>query len=328
MRKLHKYIIKTFLILVALCIIDFTVGKIFDNLIYKLPIDGGQTANLHYSINNSCQDILIIGSSTALCNYDSRTLSDSSHYKVHNSGIEYGDMLFESCIFNSIANRCPPKMLIWNIDLSALHSTGDISRLYPYYNKDKLAKESIIHKEGNVAKIKMLSNMYKYNSVFLGIIISKLRGTIYKGFEGTFPKSLNESTIKDLQVEILEPNQVDDYLVTRFKNMLKLCKEKDIKVIIVRPTTYCKLVGTTEEINVIDNICKKYEIPLIDNSQSKYMLSHPEFFFDNRHLNLIGAIENTKMFYLQIKPYLKELNRTDNRTDNHTLNQYPNSFLK
>jgi hypothetical protein len=236
-------------------------------------------------------------------------------------------MLFESCIFNSIANRCPPKMLIWNIDLSAIQSTGDISRLYPYYNKDKLIKESIIYKEGNMVQIKMLSNMYKYNSVFLRIIICKLGGTVYKGYEGTFPKSVKESTIKGLQVEILEPtNQIDDYLVTRFKNMLKLCKEKDIKVIIVRTPSYWKLVGTTttEAINVIDTICKQYEIPLIDNSQSKYMLNHPEFFFDNGHLNLFGAIEYTKMFYLQIKPYLKELNHTDN----HILSQYPISFLK
>jgi hypothetical protein len=306
MKNFVRLLRAIFFILLPLFIIDYSLGKIFDRISTDLPIDGGLTSNFHYALNRCCTDVLVIGSSTALCNYDSRVLIDSLHSSVFNAGTEYSDMLLNSCIFNSIVKRCPPKLVIWSIDINDLVGTNNISRLYPYYDKDELIKESILYKDGKKAKIKMLSNMYKYNSVFLRIITTKIQGTKYAGYCGFYPKTYNTSTVKELKTIILDPKAVDEYLVNRFLKIIALCEKKDIKMIVVRPPIYLKYIGTTDSIELIESICNEHNIIYIDNSQSDYMHDHPEYFYDDSHFNTIGATEYTNMFYSQIKPFIIE----------------------
>lgn len=304
MKDFGRLIKNIFIISLVLFIIDYSFGKIFDRLSTDLPIDGGLTSNFHYTINRCCTDVLIIGSSTAFCNYDSRILIDSLHCSVYNAGTEYAGMLLNSCIFNSVVKRCPPKIVIWSIGINDLAGTSNISRLYPYYSKDSLTKESILYKEGQVVKIKMLSNMYKYNSVFLRIIAAKILGTRHDGYCGFYPKTYNTSTVEELERVVLEPKAINDYLVIRFLNMVALCEAKNIKMIVVRPPVYLKYIGTTDSIELIESICNEHNIEYIDNSQSDYMHKHPEYFYDNEHFNTIGATVYTNMFYSQIKPYM------------------------
>ena len=45
----------------------------------------------------------------------------------------------------------------------------------------------------------------------------------------------------------------------------------------------------TESEHIMKDICFKYEFPFYDNRQLPEFLSHPEYFYDNKHLNYEGA---------------------------------------
>ena len=64
-------------ILVCVVIIDFGVGKAFDSLLKRLPSEGERVAKSNYVLTKVQSDIVVVGSSRAECNYNSRMMQNA-----------------------------------------------------------------------------------------------------------------------------------------------------------------------------------------------------------------------------------------------------------
>ena len=75
-------------------------------------------------------------------------------------------------------------------------------------------------------------------------------------------------------------------------------------MVVVDSPAYKILPPHTPSSDKMREICRQYGAAFIDNSQMPFFHRHPEYFYDEFHLNAIGAPVYTKMFVGQIKTML------------------------
>ena len=85
-----------------------------------------------------------------------------------------------------------------------------------------------------------------------------------------------------------------------FENTLEKAKNKGIKVIVADSPKYMLLPSDNQSSDMMKELCDKYEMTFINNTQLPQFLEHPEYFNDRTHLNDNGAKVYTDIFVNQI----------------------------
>lgn len=308
--NIKNFIISFCIICSLLVTTDFLVGFIGDKMILALPDLSCQATIDNYKLNKVTSDIIIIGSSRARHHYVSSMLLDSicnfTHfdYSIYNAGYDGKFVNYNSCIAESLLNRYTPKIIIFEVshfELTLEHekTVSYMKSLAPYYFSNIIVK-NYIDRLGWKEKIKVQSNMYRYNGRILNILKSLLLTTsddTNLGYDPLFKKMTiipPESENKDIE------SNLNQYSVTNFLRVLDYCQNNRINLVVVTSPSF-----RPNNNNVfIKQECISRGIPYINLEDIDYFNDNPMLFQDSRHLNDEGAHVFTNLFFEHLKPYL------------------------
>ncbi len=295
---------KLLFILIVLSIIlfsDFFIGAFSKKLILKVPDIGVNQTNSVQSLFHRKSDVLILGPSTANHHYDTKILKDSLNLTVYNAGYDGQNMLYCAMVFYSYLKRCTPKIIFIDLTPSVMNSdwNSHIAEMNCFYGISDDLDAIINDISPNIKKIKLRSNIYRYNNSWQWLIHSYINNE-KNNLDGYRPMPIKEN------IE-MRPNyipeisfSVDRVNLKYLNNIVKVCKQKNIKLFIsISPSL---VIANKNRFNIwVNGYCKQKSIPLIDKTNDNEFIKHAELFYDYGHLNSNGAKIFTNKIISSIK---------------------------
>lgn len=274
--------------------LDFSIGYTLRYFFFKQI--SGPYRRVTYSLEESTEDILVFGSSLAHHNFIPSLITEMTGLSCYNTGRDGADIYYYSALQQGIFKRYTPKIILMNINLNELLNKKDslqrLSYLLPYYETHEEIRP-IIEQRSRFEKIKLLSNIYPFNSAML--TIAKYNVVHDKDDKGYIPlnTSVSEREMADaLRVEPVATTtnaEIDSTLVFVFETFIQNCTETPTELIIVFSPTYKLYPHENEMFQLIQSIAGKHEIALWDYSQDSTFTNRHGFFTDRMHLNHRGA---------------------------------------
>lgn len=300
MKRLVSFIISIIAVLVA---IDFLFGYAANIYIKKYGLRGDYQP-IEYVIKQCQDEALFIGSSVVINSLMPSVIEDSLGITCYNTGANSQTMPYFHTILNCVLQRYTPKMIILGLRPDEL-SGDDIGRyhlLVPYYHTGHNEIDSVLESKNEHEKYLLKSNLYRYNTIWFRILLYHfLRGdesiTLKnKGFSGhekpLFPPFMTNS--KGDQI-------VSEKKVSIFEDIIRICKDQEIILVVYIPPMYTKYEEKTSTINELEHICKDNNIIFYCDMQDSLFWEHQEWFYDNVHLNKYGSLEYSKIFAARLK---------------------------
>ncbi len=304
MKKEIKRILLTILALVVcVLLLDFGSGKVFDGLLDKLPSEGERFAKSNFVVTKVHSDFLILGSSRAECNYNSRLIQDVKlGGAVFNCGVDGSLFYFQVAALNSILDRYTPKTIVWDLQIDELavnKQPENLGLLYPYYWKSDYIRHFLNEQEPDL-KYKIWLNAYRYNATGSRILRSlRLPQSDKLGFlahsSGAGFKIVDFFSI-DIKQEPL-----DDKKVQLLKETVARCKSSGVRLVLIHSPYFNEMKGESSTTRKIKEICEEYEVEFINDSQMPEFVGNHEYIYDALHLNEQGANLFTNMLIKQLE---------------------------
>lgn len=249
-------------------------------------------------------DIIVLGSSRASGQFNSRILEEKLGYSTYNLGIGGGKIILEEARWNSYLKfNNPPKILIQNIDIfSSRPENGIVSkRQFLPFLSECTVSASLEKIDPNVFYESIIP-LYKYRGLYRDVV---------KGIKCFFYQS-QTSTLNESKGYIAAHkkwnNEFDDFkrkYKTRYfawkkleegigflKNLVEDCQKRKIRVFLVHAPMYFELQNIMPQKkkfdSVITKIAQDYCIDFLDYSNDSLCYSK-DYFYNGLHLNSHGA---------------------------------------
>lgn len=277
-------------------IVDFISGFIFEEI--KIRAKGLSHDDYHV-VEQPNEDILILGSSRAYRHYDPRVLEDSIGLTTFNGGISGCGIVLQYGRYIMSAEKYLPKIIIYDIfpmkDLVKNDNLQYISGLR-HYRKSHISWQICSEVESN-EKLKMLSNLYCYNTDFIHLAkecVSPTESSFqgyapYKGKMNYHPKS----SYKKKQIVI------DSLKLGYLEQLIQSAQKNDIFLVFCSSPHY--LWPDIDSFVTLDSLCNVYNVPFLNYYDSKEFAEHLDYWHDSTHLNEKGADIYTKLIASEIK---------------------------
>lgn len=260
---------------------------------------GGYVAHHNYINNEMSKDILIFGSSRAVHHYDAKMISDSLGLSCYNCGQDGNGIILNYGQWLMIKEHCHPRLIIYDIHDIYDISEGETNTKYlgwlkPYYERNGIS--DIFEDVDESEKWKMMSMMYRNNSKLLQIMSDYLYPVYKIDSYGFLPMDLKMDTMqvrkRKVKDVIAKNPKVDSLKIFYFEKFVKSLGDTKL-LVSISPLWY----GMEDEKKIhIKNLCKRYNIILIDFSNNKKYVKNNDYFYNGTHLNALGAEEFTKDF--------------------------------
>lgn len=278
-------------VLLIVISLDFVIGNVLRHSYFRLR--WGKDFRTTYSIDTTTAGLLVFGSSRSYTHYVPDVLERSFNLQSYNVGRDAVGVLYHSAILAGVLKRYKPKAIILDINYNEFeksqHSYDSLAPLLPYY-KNHPEIRGIVCLRSKFEKIKLLSQIYPFNSNLLTILMGNLESNREKWADrkGFIPLS-GKWSLPIQNKKVLQPAEIDPVLVQYFEWYVKKTIRENIELIVMVSPLYSKSENDSPSINVAKEICKKMRILFLDYSQSEYFLSNPGLFHDPEHLNYEGA---------------------------------------
>lgn len=292
--------------MVCVFLMDIAVGKILDSFIVDIP-RGNETGLTEYAVKSVKDEVVVIGSSRGRHHYVTSILEDSLNMSAYNVSLENQFVSYQSCAIDAILNRYSPKLIIWEFGTDCLFSEhiDPVHKLHPYFHYSPMIKKTIIKKEGEAMRLKLMSNLYRYNNVALNIFIRHFTSNSskedkLKGYSPLKKELEGEDTIIDEKEMI--GGTLDSVRIETFISTLEKIKQKGVNVVITDSPEYFRKNKKQDPRSeqTLKRLCQEYGITYLDNRFIEQFQHSPQFFHNRNHLNDKGAHEYTKYFTKQI----------------------------
>lgn len=299
-----RFVIVTLTVIVGIIVIDVVTSRYMDAILPKIN-NQGSTGKTFFSLNEVNTPIVIIGSSRASHHYVTPMIADVLGKPAYNVGRDGCFFAYNCCILNSILDRYTPELIVWENSFESLYESDKESlvSLYPYYYNNKWINELIKDKTSWDETVKLNSGLYRYNSVFIRILMryatrkSFVDNTI-DGYEPLTPKKL--AMPLKLEHSKKQDEELSQYNTDLFREVLERAKSKGVRIIVVNSPIYFITDKDDLSAKTMRQICHEVGVEFYDNTQIPKFLEHPDYFNDRTHLNDIGARYYTKLFLEQI----------------------------
>lgn len=296
--------------LAAVVVLDWAIGKAMDAMLPQIS-NQGDTGKTYFALNEVNTPVVIVGSSRAAHHYVTQMVEDSLGMPAYNVGRDGCFFSYNYCVINSILDRYSPELLIWENGREYLSGddTDPLETLYPYYDKNQWATDFIEEELSWSEHVRLLSKVYRYNSVIHRVVIRYVTrhrfkdGTV-KGYLPLPQRHLQEALT--IMTEPKENDKLNQYKVEHFRSILARAKEKGVKMVVVDSPKYRIRSEKSLSGDMMKKLCQDYGMVYLDNSQLSYFLEKSELFNDATHMNDNGAGIYTKMFIGQIKDYVEQ----------------------
>ena len=283
---IKKILINLTVILFTIFIFDFIIGSTLRYFYFK------ESSGLHYLTTNSIDkiesEIIVIGSSRATHHYVPEVFENLLKTDFWNAGRDGHNIFYQLAIMKAILKRYTPKIIIVDLDISFKKESFErLNSLLPYYKKHEEIRD-IIKLRGPYEKIKLLSQIYPFNSIILTIIIgnlkiNKIRKPNNKGYIAE-RRGWNDD-IERKNSKIYTP---DSQKIETLKEMIKLSKNSGAKLIAVYSPLFT-IENTNPGIDICKKLCLSENVPLYNFINDTLFINNKTLFHNKLHLNHYGA---------------------------------------
>lgn len=302
MNRYLELVIKFCAFCISFIVVDMLMGVVFKSLELKALEHSPYGMNTEYTMWKVQTDCVIIGASEAQHSYVPSIFADSLNMSVYNCGNDGSRFYYQNAMVNGILDRYSPKLIIWSIAPNYLTSPSNedidaLSRLNPYYDSNDFCKKAL-HTKSKYEKIKLLSNLYKYNSRLL-VYFYKCVLPDYNYFNGYAPL-YGSSVINEKEVRLYD-DKYDKDIEFVFESTLNRCRQSEVDVVLVFTPRYelGKYSQLTSYKRLV-NLTSRYEVPLFEEFLC-YEMFEKDDFKDKAHLNDGGAQMFSKIFSSKVK---------------------------
>lgn len=240
-------------------------------------------------------DVLFIGSSRTRNHFNPHLFDSISGLSSYNLGI-YGIGIAESSMIleRYLSSSHPkPQQVVFTVDPGILEHSGKIrfaQQYFPYY-QDPIIYNTVKDLDPDMKFVKYFPFLAicKYNDYLKQLAVVRLTGknqlqrVNIKGYEPLYGSHIKAvRTYSDKLRYNKEGMQILD-------KMCSLCKSNNIKLTLIIPAEY-RVDNNTRPLDhsVLDGVRKKWQLEIF-NYSNKELCYRKEFFYDNEHLNTMGA---------------------------------------
>jgi hypothetical protein len=269
--------------------IDFMGYKLVTHFFKKMK--NGTEYNIEMAMNEVKADLIFIGASQCVGNYDTKLFEKNLQLQAFNAGMGGQRMDYQIIAANAIIKRKVPKYLIWDFDPNLLAKDDGVFLkldLNTYYDSHEDVKNTLKSVDEFVY-LKQLFYSYRYNSKLMQILYANL-GKAEEG-KGYVPY---DCKMKD-KIKLLKPNHYPEFGSDSQRKMklmsdnIKEWKKKGIKIYVLVSPIYRQINYKINGIETAEKICKENGVIFKDFSQLKDVYSNPEYFRDQIHLCKTGS---------------------------------------
>lgn len=294
---MKKFIILLFALFAILAGIDIATGLVFDKL--TLSAKRGYTGRNEFIADKLHDPVLVFGSSRSVHHYDPQVLADSLGVPCYDG---MGIITFYGR-FKLLTARYTPRLIIYDVttdfDLRRNDNVTYLTWLKPYYNRPGI--DSIFWHVEPTERVKMLSNMFRYNGKALQIITDNKPGDdnddALKGFvplDGIMTYDKEEDATKT-QVDF---DPVKLYYISR---LVKDCSAKGIRLVFAISPLYNSVKQPDAYLADFLTLARKQNVPVINHYYDTRFATNKNLFQDTYHMNRSGAEIYTSMLAHEIK---------------------------
>ena len=298
---MKKFIILLFALFAILAGIDIATGLVFDKL--TLSAKRGYTGRNEFIADKLHDPVLVFGSSRSVHHYDPQVLADSLGVPCYNCGQDGMGIITFYGRFKLLTARYTPRLIIYDVttdfDLRRNDNVTYLTWLKPYYNRPGI--DSIFWHVEPTERVKMLSNMFRYNGKALQIITDNKPGDnnddALKGFvplDGIMTYDKEEDATKT-QVDF---DPVKLYYISR---LVKDCSAKGIRLVFAISPLYNSVKQPDAYLADFLTLARKQNVPVINHYYDTRFATNKNLFQDTYHMNRSGAEIYTSMLAHEIK---------------------------
>lgn len=262
----------------------------------------------NYSLTESKEEILILGSSRAAHHYIPAIFKDSLGMTCFNAGSDGMCIYYHYVVLSSyLASGRIPKLVIYDVnDFDLAQSDGvtftldaALDRLAPHYGEyDSI--DSLFSLNGWKERVKMMSHTYRYNSKMVQLIKCNLLPSLEdNGYEAVFGELAKGTELKDVSDTLVF--DIERGKKNYFIKMLSDLKAYTVPVLLVYSPIYQK--RNSDRMNEIVAIANNYGVKVLDYSNMRQLMN-PALFRDDMHLNDDGAHQFTELLIKDIKEFI------------------------
>ena len=296
---MKKAIYITLITLGIIVACDMLVGAVSRKLVMAAPDAGLNQTNTAQALFNKKADVLVLGSSRANHHYVSSMFKDSLGLTCYNAGRDGHDILYAAMIFHSFLERDIPKIVIVDITESMLDGSWikNNKDMTCFYGASK-AVTKVMDRDvlKGFDKIKMLSNLYRYNNTLEWLATAYLSN--WGEGDGYFPMPVTDNGMtkkigKDFH---FKPHST---CLAYLDDIAEICKKKNIQLVLcVSPSLAYSYHSSNDWMKVYG---QQQQIKTIDFTGDTTYVNHSDLFFDATHLNDKGARIFTHNFIQKLK---------------------------
>lgn len=319
-----KFLKRSLLLLALIIVLDQVVGLVMHKLYFGST--SGAEFETTYAFTKADADVIITGSSKARRNYNTPLISDSLHLSCYNAGHDGQSLLFSYAMTKMILSHHTPKMIVVEMFPEELYYKevhyDRLNVLLPYYADYPEVREvadwrgtrnedttSVFYKlmPYNMEKIKLLSQSYRYNSMWLdllkGIFKKQKTESGYLPLNRTITEKEKQQYIAEFELsKNRERNRhIDPNKVKALLGIINLCEQKNVKVVLVM-SPVLKRYDTDPVYDLIDSVSLSHHISYFDFTNDA-AFNNSTYFADN-HMNKTGSTYFSSILAQKLKTVL------------------------
>ena len=271
--------------------IDLAGGAMLENFYFKQQ--SGYDYLTTYSIEKTNANILILGSSRAKNIYNTTIFEKQTGLTCYNTGRDGEPIFYHYAVLQAALKRYTPKIVILSFDAGNFSKNTEaydrITALLPYY-KNHPEIHSTVALKGPYEKLKLLSNIYPFNSLLLPIIAgnSENNKEKYINIKGFIPLEFFFSgPLKTF--DYTKEKDLDGIKINTYKLFIQDCINHKVELYIICPPYIINPIGIDHSILEGKKIAQQYNIRFLDYSRDTSFTNNPSLFADFRHLNVNGV---------------------------------------
>ncbi len=289
-------IILNVVILVVMMDIGVRLGMNWYIRHHDIPGDYGK---IEYMFKHVDAQIILMGSSICMNSINPEILEKNLGKKVFNGGINGQQLEFFDVMTEAVFNHSHPELMILVLrhnDLT-VQGYGRLEMMNIYYNLGNAKLDNYLVEGKIKQKVLLNSALYKFNTYWWRILLYHFKSfdeLAHGGFVGKPVPSILPQCIDNGADKIIPP--VNHHKQQCLANILTACRKAGTRLWIVIPPEFYKRSNETDfsGLSYIQRFCDENNIPFINDLQHPDYIDHPEYFYDNDHLNVNGAEIYTK----------------------------------
>lgn len=297
---MKKFLLRIAIFFAILVVIDRVAGYAFSYM--SKHSKGGYVGHHNYITDGVHEDVLIFGSSRAIHHYNPQIIADSLGLSCYNCGQDGNGILLFYGWWQIMKEHHKPKVIIYDITSAFDLHVGEDNHKYLGWLKESYERANvreIFAAVDKTEKVKMLSQMYRYNSKFQEIAADYIHPLHVVKENGFLPLQGEVDTMR-IRKDINTPAEMiqDDPMKISYMNKFIDDAEGVCLIFVASPKWYGSV---TNEYSAIRSICEERGIPFMDYSNDPKYVHSNVYFKDGTHLNARGADEFTRDLIRELK---------------------------